>query len=108
MEIIYGTLYILSHHKLAENVYGLIDRESVLSIITMGIIMAIASRNYNFKREGDTYNSNGGRSSMYTIPVKHKKLIRYDYLFGNDDMRYLMIVHGCVNEYKASRVCLNE
>jgi hypothetical protein len=41
--------------------------------------MAIASRkDYNFKREGDTYNSNVERSSLYTIAVKYKKLIRYD------------------------------
>jgi hypothetical protein len=45
----------------------------------MGIIMAIASRkDYNFKREGDTYNSNGEQSSLYTIAVKYKELIRYD------------------------------
>jgi signal transduction histidine kinase len=36
------TLYIVSPHQLAENVYGLINRESVLSIIIIGIIIAIA------------------------------------------------------------------
>ena len=36
------TLYIVSPHQLAENVYGLINKESVLSIIIIGIIIAIA------------------------------------------------------------------
>jgi signal transduction histidine kinase len=36
------TLYIVSPHHLAENVYGLINKESVLSIIIIGIIIAIA------------------------------------------------------------------
>jgi signal transduction histidine kinase len=36
------TLYIVSPHQLAENVYGLISKESVLSIIIIGIIIAIA------------------------------------------------------------------
>ena len=36
------TLYIVSPHQLAENVYGLINRESVLSIIIIAIIIAIA------------------------------------------------------------------
>ena len=36
------TLYIVSPHQLAENVYGLINKESVLSIIIIAIIMAIA------------------------------------------------------------------
>ena len=36
------TLYIFSPHQLAENVYGLINKESVLSIIIIGIIIAIA------------------------------------------------------------------
>src|ERR687890_841313 len=44
MEIIYGTSYTFSPHQLAENVYGLINRQSVLSIIIMGITLAIASR----------------------------------------------------------------
>jgi hypothetical protein len=41
MEIIW-TLYIVSPHQLAENVYGLINKELVLSIIIIGIIIAIA------------------------------------------------------------------
>jgi signal transduction histidine kinase len=36
------TLFIVSPHQLAENVYGLINKESVLSIIIIGIIIAIA------------------------------------------------------------------
>ena len=36
------TLYIVSPHQLTENVYGLINKESVLSIIIIGIIIAIA------------------------------------------------------------------
>lgn len=36
------TLYIVSPHQLAENVYGLINKELVLSIIIIAIIMAIA------------------------------------------------------------------
>jgi hypothetical protein len=36
------TLYIVSPHQLAESVYGLINKESVLSIIIIGIIIAIA------------------------------------------------------------------
>jgi signal transduction histidine kinase len=36
------TLYIVSPHQLAENVYGLINKESVLSTIIIAIIMAIA------------------------------------------------------------------
>ena len=36
------TLYIVSPHQLAENVYGLINKESVLSIIIIGIIAAIS------------------------------------------------------------------
>jgi signal transduction histidine kinase len=36
------TLYIVSPQKLAENVYGLINKELVLSIIIIGIIVAIA------------------------------------------------------------------
>lgn len=36
------TLYIVSPHKLAENVYNLVNKESVLSIIIIGIIAAIA------------------------------------------------------------------
>ncbi|CAN5351591.1 hypothetical protein BH18THE2_BH18THE2_10730 [soil metagenome] len=36
------TLYIISPHKLAENVYNLVNKESVLSIIIVGIIAAIA------------------------------------------------------------------
>jgi signal transduction histidine kinase len=35
------TLFIVSPHKLAENVYDLINKESVLSIIVIGIIVAI-------------------------------------------------------------------
>jgi uncharacterized membrane protein (DUF106 family) len=34
-------LFIVSPHKLAENVYDLINKESVLSIIVIGIIVAI-------------------------------------------------------------------
>jgi signal transduction histidine kinase len=36
------TLYIVSPHQLAENVYSLINKELVLSIIIIGIIIAIA------------------------------------------------------------------
>src|ERR687895_2254860 len=36
------TLYIASPHQLAENVYGMINKELVLSIIIIGIIIAIA------------------------------------------------------------------
>ncbi|HEU4445797.1 MAG TPA: hypothetical protein VFR94_14070 [Nitrososphaeraceae archaeon] len=36
------TLFIVSPHQLAESVYGLINKESVLSIIIIGIIIAIA------------------------------------------------------------------
>ena len=36
------TLYIVSPHQLAESVYGLINKESVLSMIIIGIIIAIA------------------------------------------------------------------
>ena len=36
------TLYISAPHQLAENVYGLINKESVLSIIIIGIIVSIA------------------------------------------------------------------
>jgi signal transduction histidine kinase len=36
------TLYIVSPHQLAENVYGLISKELVLSIIIIAVILAIA------------------------------------------------------------------
>ena len=69
MEIIDRTLYIFSPHQLAENVYGLINRQSVLSIIIMGITLAIASRkNYNFKRKAIPTTVMG--SSLVCIPYR--------------------------------------